>query len=98
MELSDYRFTRREVREYCGWTDFQVKKHITRLQDMEYLLIHRGGRGQSFVYELLYNNEGQDGQNFVLGLKNIENHDYDTNKEPLNQNKEPSSSLQRAPK
>ena len=25
-----------------------------RLEEMEYLLVHRGGRGQSFVYELLY--------------------------------------------
>jgi len=103
MEQSDYRFTRREIREYCGWTDFQIKKHITRLQDMEYLLVHRGGRGQSFVYELLYNNEGQDGQNFVLGLKeidgsNMENHVYDKNKEPQITNKEPSSSPQVVPK
>ena len=103
MEQSDYRFTRREIREYCGWTDFQIKKHITRLQDMEYLLVHRGGRGQSFVYELLYNNEGQDGQNFVLGLKeidgsNMENHVYDKNKEPQITNKESSSSSQVAPK
>jgi hypothetical protein len=24
------------------------------LQDMEYLIVHRGGRGQSFVYELFF--------------------------------------------
>jgi hypothetical protein len=103
IELSDYRFTRREVREHCGWTDFQVKKHITRLQDMEYLLVHKGGRGQSFVYELLYNNEGKEGQNFVLGLKELidskdEKYNYDTNKEPLKSNNKPSKSPQVAPK
>ena len=32
-----------------------------RLVELEYLLVHRGGRGQSFVYELLYGGEGQDG-------------------------------------
>jgi DNA primase catalytic core len=98
IEQNDYRFSRREVREYCGWTDFQIKKHITRLQDMEYLLIHRGGRGQSFVYELLYNGEGKDGNNFVLGLKNMGNYNYDTNKEPQKVNKESPSSAQVAPK
>lgn len=42
------------------------KKH--RLVDMEYLLVHRGGRGQSFVYELLYNGEGEQGERFLMGL------------------------------
>ncbi len=98
IDQSDYRFSRRDVREYSGWTDFQVKKHITRLQDMEYLLIHRGGRGQSFVYELLYQGEGNDGSNFMLGLKNMDNYSYDDNKEPQKQKKSPSSSAQVAHK
>lgn len=33
--------------------------------------MHQGGRGQSFVYELLYDDEGQDGRAFVMGLINI---------------------------
>ena len=28
--------------------------HLGRLEEMEYLLVHRGGRGQSFVYELVF--------------------------------------------
>ena len=39
---------------------------------MEYLLVHRGGRGQSFVYELLYDGEGKDGEPFVLGLIDVD--------------------------
>ena len=39
---------------------------------MEYLLVHRGSRGQSFVYELLYAGEGQDGQPFLMGLLDVE--------------------------
>ena len=35
---------------------------------MEYLLVHRGGRGQSFVYELLYDGQGQAGEAFLMGL------------------------------
>ena len=39
---------------------------------MEYLLAHRGGRGQSFEYELLYNGEGETHDAFLMGLLNIE--------------------------
>ena len=35
---------------------------------MEYLLVHRGGRGQCFAYELLYQGEGDEGEPFVMGL------------------------------
>ncbi|MCP4485998.1 MAG: DNA primase [Gammaproteobacteria bacterium] len=92
IEQKDYRFTRRDVRQSICWTDFQIKKHMNRLQDMEYVLIHRGGRGQSFVYELLYQGEGEGGESFLLGLTDMETLNYDENKKAQNQNKEPSSS------
>lgn len=98
IEQKDYRFSRREVRGFVGWTDFQIKKHMARLQELEYLLVHRGGRGQSFVYELLYQGEGEDGQPFLLGLSSMESLNYDDNKEPPNDDKEPSSSPQVAAK
>jgi DNA primase len=101
IEPNQYRFSRRDVREYVGWTDFQIKKHMSRLQEMEYVLIHRGGRGQSFVYELLYQGEGDNGESFVLGLSSMEsltNDCYDEQKKPLNENKEPPSRPQGAAK
>jgi DNA primase len=54
IERSDFRFSRKDVRAWTHWGDSVLKKHLTRLEDMEYLLVHRGGRGQSFVYELLF--------------------------------------------
>lgn len=54
IDRADHRFSRREIREFTGWGHTQLKLHLKRLEDMEYLLIHRGGRGQSFHYELLY--------------------------------------------
>ncbi|MEB0015307.1 hypothetical protein QN416_27340, partial [Glaciimonas sp. Cout2] len=42
--------------------------HLERLVQMEYLLVHRGQRGQSFEYELLYDGAGSDAQAFVPGL------------------------------
>ena len=53
IERADFRFSRRQVRQATGWSATQVRIHMDRLQEMEYLLAHRGGRGQSFVYELL---------------------------------------------
>jgi DNA primase catalytic core len=85
-----YRFSRRDVRGCSGWSDFQVKKHMTRLQELEYVLVHRGGRGQSFVYELLYDGELNDNKH-LMGLIDVEKLGYDEKKEPPATNKEPSS-------
>ena len=68
----DFRFSRREVRQLCGWSETQVRVHMQRLVSMEYLLTHRGGRGQSFEYELLYNGEGDTGNAFLMGLLDVE--------------------------
>lgn len=43
MARRDYRFTNREVREWSGWSDFQVRTHMHKLITMEYVLVHRGG-------------------------------------------------------
>jgi DNA primase len=54
MERTDYRFSRRDVRRHTGWSDAQLKRHLHKLEELEYLVVHRGGRGQSFVYELYF--------------------------------------------
>jgi hypothetical protein len=72
MKRSDYRFTRKDVRAFTHWSDFQVRIHIDRLVSLEYVLIHRGSRGQTMVYEMLYDGRGQDGRPFLLGLIDVE--------------------------
>jgi DNA primase len=52
------RFTRREAREHTGWSDFQLRTHLGRLVELEFVAVHRGGRGQSFVYELTWDGHG----------------------------------------
>ncbi|MDJ0766608.1 MAG: toprim domain-containing protein [Myxococcota bacterium] len=71
IDRSDYRFTRRNIRETTGWSYDQVRVHLDRLVDLEYVLVHKGGRGQSFVYELLYAGEGQDGSPFLMSLIDV---------------------------
>ena len=72
MERADYRFSRRDVRAYTGWGDTQIKIHLHRLEELEYLLIHRGGRGQSIVYELMFTRPSDGGKPVLGGLIDIE--------------------------
>jgi DNA primase catalytic core len=67
-DRTSFRFSRRQVREHTGWSDSQVRTHLGRLVELEYVLVHRGGRGQSFEYELLYDGGGGDGKPFLMGL------------------------------
>ena len=54
IERGACRFTRRQVRESVGWGNMQLKVHLRRLEELEYLLVHRGGRRrQQIVYELV---------------------------------------------
>jgi len=71
LARADYRFSRRELRDHCGWGHTQLKIHLKRLEDLEYLLVHRGGRGQSFVYELLYETRGE-GERFLARLIDVD--------------------------
>ena len=61
-------FTRRRIRELTGWGDTQLKVHLGRLAELEYVLVHRAKAGQGHEYELLYDGEGETGERFVMGL------------------------------
>jgi len=83
MERSDCRFSRRDVRAFTGWGDTQLKIHLHRLEEMEYLLVHRGGRGQSFVYELTFSLSAHERMPMLEGLIDVESlrkHVYDEKK------------------
>lgn len=72
VEQPSLRFGRREVAEALGWSYSAVRKHLDRLVDLEHVLAHRGGRGQSFVYELLWDGRGSGGETFLSGLVDVE--------------------------
>lgn len=72
IERDDVLFSRRELREFCGWGDTQLRVHLERLIQLEYLITHRGSVGQTFVYELVYDGGGKDGSRFLPGLLDVE--------------------------
>jgi DNA primase catalytic core len=83
MERSDFRFSRRDVRAFAQWGDTQLKTHLRRLEELEYLLVHHGGRGQSFVYELQFESKEGNPKPFFPGLidvKKLETCVYDEKK------------------
>jgi len=62
------RFSQRQLRESFGWSDFQIRHHLKRLIELEYVLVHRTGHGNARQYELLYDGQGRDGRSFLPGL------------------------------
>ena len=54
VRRADFRFSRRSLREAIVWGDTQLRLHLERLAELEYVLAHREGAGGKFVYELAY--------------------------------------------
>ncbi|HEY1599919.1 MAG TPA: hypothetical protein VGG64_09975 [Pirellulales bacterium] len=85
IDRTDYRFSRRDIREATGWGHTQLKVHLKRLEELEYLLIHRGGRGQSFAYELLFDPPPDAGKRFLARLIDVDHlRRYDADRAGVN--------------
>jgi len=65
-------FTRRMIREYMNWTDWQIRAHISQLEDLEYLHVRFGHRGKEYAYALNYQGQGEDKTRFYLNLTPVE--------------------------
>lgn len=71
IEPRQYRFTRRTVREYSKWGDTQLRQHLRRLEEMEYLIVRRGGnQGQLVVYQLARTEQETDRSSNFAGSEN----------------------------
>ena len=73
LAQGEFRFTRRELRDVTSWGDTQLKLHLARLAELEYLMVHR--RGVTFEYELVY--DGRDDGRHLCGLIDVDLLDYD---------------------
>jgi DNA primase catalytic core len=100
ISVRDVRFTRRDIREFTDWGNTQLKIHCQRLEEMEYLLIQRGGRGVALMYELAWQGEGQieSEKGFMMGLSNLKSLGYDVKRSGLNELLSGLSRAQVAPK
>lgn len=68
---TESKFTRKEVRDEFGWHDTQLRIHLERLVQMEYLVVHRGKQGQRYSYELAFQGEDAHGRALLLGLTDV---------------------------
>ena len=64
------RFTRRELREAVGWGDTQVKLHLSRLVEHEYLIVHR--HGPQTRYELAFDGDPVATGRQLVGLIDVD--------------------------
>jgi DNA primase catalytic core len=72
-------FSRRELRDHCGWSLTQVRVHLERLVELECLAIRHGRLGSQFVYEVLFDTDTPEAVVHV-GLIEVAKlrHDYKT--------------------
>lgn len=71
IRRADFRFSRRALREHLAWGDTQLKVHLARLVELEYLVAHRTKTG-GFEYELVYEASGDGDTLRFPGLADIE--------------------------
>jgi hypothetical protein len=62
---SEFIFTRKDIREATGWSDWQVRTHARELEDLEYLRARAGAWGKEYVYALAWD---EDEKPFSLAL------------------------------
>ena len=71
-------FTRREVREFTGWSNTQLKVHLDRLEELEYIYPRRAGmRGSAYEYELLFDGDTDTAKPQLIGLIDLQKLGYD---------------------
>ncbi|UML80561.1 CHC2 zinc finger domain-containing protein [Leptospira kirschneri] len=68
VDKSAIRLTRKEIRERTGTGDTRLRIYLKRLEELEYLYVRSGKQGLTLEYELLWDGEGENGNDFVLGI------------------------------
>jgi hypothetical protein len=71
IKQSQVYFSRKDVRKKCGWGLTQVRMHMERLEEHEYLVAHRGATGKTFIYELTFDGDLESNLSHLIGLIDI---------------------------
>jgi len=53
MDLGSIQISRREIMDYAGWSEWQVRAHIRELVELEYLQQVSGKQGKRYCYKLI---------------------------------------------
>ena len=72
VPAAEWRFTRKQVRDATGWGNTQLKVHLGRLEDMEYLGVHGSGWGKSIAYELRFDGASEQNGPHLMGLIDVQ--------------------------
>ena len=71
LARADVRLTRKALRAALGMSEKQVRVHVDRLVELDYLLPHSGRNGQRFVYELTFDGDTQSDAQQLMGLADL---------------------------
>jgi len=63
-------FSRKELRDLTGWSHTQIRRHLERLLELEYIATRGGRNGIQIKYELLTDAQ-EDGQTYHVGLLDV---------------------------
>ncbi|MEI8327466.1 MAG: DNA primase, partial [Betaproteobacteria bacterium] len=79
LRRADVRFTRGELRAGTGTSDTQLKVHLARLAELEYLMVHRAQRGQGYEYELMFDGDASTTSHLsgLIDVQALQISDYD---------------------
>lgn len=72
LTKADVRFRQKQIRNHLCLGNAQTCTHLKRLVELEYLIKHKQGRGQSYQYELLYDGQGEAGEQFLMHLIDVD--------------------------
>ena len=64
-------FSRREIRSELGWSITQIRAHLERLRELEYIEARYGRTGSAYQYELLTDCQEKDGSAHI-GLLDVQ--------------------------
>jgi len=63
-------FTRREVREFSGWSNYRVHTHLKELVEYEYVQVDAGRNGVTGRYRLVCDGRTDDGRRLAIRFAN----------------------------
>ena len=70
MDQRSALFSRREIREYAGWSSTQIRRHLEHLIELECIQARGGCNGVLIQYVLL-GDAAEEGAGFQVGLIDV---------------------------